>query len=156
MRKFRHRKSKESAQSYTTLCSKVLMTGLGGLIPECTTELLFSLALGGLQPHKQRAFLCPPLPTVGVLGVCGCVGVCARVSAGVQCIWLFCSPIDYRPPASSVHGISKARILAWVANSPSRGSSRPRDQAYASCISCIGRWILYHSTTWEAHPSVPV
>ena len=38
------------------------------------------------------------------------------------------------PPVSSVHGISQARILEWVAISFSRGSSRPRDR---TCISCI-------------------
>ena len=38
-------------------------------------------------------------------------------------------------------GISQARKLEWVAISSSRGSSRPRDW---TCISCIGRWILYH------------
>ena len=26
----------------------------------------------------------------------------------------------------------------------------PRDQIHVSCISCIGRQILYHCTTWEA------
>ena len=30
--------------------------------------------------------------------------------------------MDCSPPGSSVHGISQARILDWVANSPSRGS----------------------------------
>ena len=73
MRKFRHRKFKESAKSYTNLCSKVMTTGLGGLIPECTTELLFPLPFGGPQPHKQRAFPCSQFPAVGFLGVCGCV-----------------------------------------------------------------------------------
>ena len=33
----------------------------------------------------------------------------------------------------------------------SRGSSWPRGQTCNSCISCIGRWILYHCTTWEAN-----
>ena len=33
------------------------------------------------------------------------------------------------------------RILEWVAISFSRGSFQPRD---GSCVSCIGRWILYH------------
>ena len=73
MRKFRHRKFKESAKSYTNLCSKVMTTGLGGLNPECTTELLFPLLFGGPQPHRQCAFLCSQLPAVGFLGVCGCV-----------------------------------------------------------------------------------
>ena len=29
-----------------------------------------------------------------------------------------CSPVDCSPPGSSVHGISPARILEWVAISP--------------------------------------
>ena len=48
--------------------------------------------------------------------------------------------MDCSPPGSSVHGIFQARILEWVAISFSRGSSRPRD---GTCVSCIGRWILY-------------
>ena len=46
-----------------------------------------------------------------------------------------CNPMDYSPRASSVHGISQARVLEWVAISSSRGSSRPRDQTRISCIS---------------------
>ena len=53
---------------------------------------------------------------------------------------------DCSPPGSSVHGISQARIQEWVALSFSRGSSRPRDQ---TCVSCIGRWLLYHWATME-------
>ena len=34
-----------------------------------------------------------------------------------------CGPMDCSPPGSSVHGISQARILEWVAFSYSRGSS---------------------------------
>ena len=55
--------------------------------------------------------------------------------------------MDCRPPGSSVHGIFQARILEWVVISFSRESSRPRDWTW---VSCIGRWILYHCTTWEA------
>ena len=51
---------------------------------------------------------------------------------------------------SSVHGISQARTLEWVAISFSRGSSWPRDE---TCVSCIGRQILYHWATREAHSS---
>ena len=36
-------------------------------------------------------------------------------------------PMDCSPPGSSVHGISQARILEWVAIPFSRGSPRPRD-----------------------------
>ena len=38
-----------------------------------------------------------------------------------------CHPVDCSPPGSSVHGISQARILEWVAISSSRISSLPRD-----------------------------
>ena len=45
-----------------------------------------------------------------------------------------CDPVDCNLPGSSVHGILQARTLEWVAISPSRGSSRPRDRAQASHI----------------------
>ena len=53
--------------------------------------------------------------------------------------------MDCSLPGFSVHGISQARILEWVAISSSRGSSRPRGQTYVSCISCTG--ILYRWAT---------
>ena len=37
-----------------------------------------------------------------------------------------CDPMDCSPPASSVHGISQARILEWVAIASSRESSWPK------------------------------
>ena len=55
-----------------------------------------------------------------------------------------CDPMDCSPPASSIYRILQARILEWVAISFSRGSSQARDQTCVSCISCIGRQILYH------------
>ena len=60
-----------------------------------------------------------------------------------SCLTL-CISIDCSPPDSSVHGILQARILEWVAMPSSRGSSRPRDQIHVSCVSCNGRWVLYH------------
>ena len=65
-----------------------------------------------------------------------------------------CNPMDCCPPGSSLHGISQARILEWVAISFSRGSSQPRNQ---TPISCIGGQILHHGATryapqsWELH-----
>ena len=38
---------------------------------------------------------------------------------------------------SSVHGISQARILEWVAIASCRRSSRPRDRTLISCVLCI-------------------
>ena len=45
----------------------------------------------------------------------------------------------FRPPGSSVHGISQARVLEWVAISFSRESSQPRDW---TCLSYIGRLVF--------------
>ena len=55
-----------------------------------------------------------------------------------------CDPMDCSLSGSSLHGISQARILEWVAISYTRGSSQPRDRTCISGISCIGRQILYH------------
>ena len=70
-----------------------------------------------------------------------------------SCLTL-CDPMDWSPPGSSVHGIFQVRILEWVAMPSSRGFSWPRDQTCISCVSCIGRQILYCWTTWEAWEDV--
>ena len=43
-------------------------------------------------------------------------------------------PMDCSPPGSSFHGILQARLLEWVAIPFSRGSSRPKDRTWVSCI----------------------
>ena len=63
---------------------------------------------------------------------------CFVVLVAKLCLTLW-DPMDFSPSSSTVHGISQARILDWVAILFSRGSSQPRDQ---TCISCIDRWIL--------------
>ena len=52
-----------------------------------------------------------------------------------------CDAMDFSLAGFSVHGIIPAKVLKWVAISSSRGSSWSRDQ---TCVSCIGRNILYH------------
>ena len=54
---------------------------------------------------------------------------------------LVCSPMDYSPPGSSVHGILQARILKWASMAFSRRSSWPRD---CILVSCIAGQTLYH------------
>ena len=86
--------------------------------------------------------------------VCVCVCVCVRVRACVRactcaraqsCLTL-CDPMNCSPTDFSVHGISQARILEWVAISFSRESSQSRDWDWTriSYVSHIGRQILYH------------
>ena len=66
-----------------------------------------------------------------------------------SCLTL-CNSMNCSSPDSSVHGISQARILEWVAISFSRGSSWTRDWTCLSSVSWIDRRILYHWPTWEA------
>ena len=71
--------------------------------------------------------------------------VCAQLLSHVR---HFVTPGTVARQAPLSMGLSQERILEGVAISFSRGSSRPRDQTH---ISCIGRWVLYHSATREAH-----
>ena len=61
----------------------------------------------------------------------------------VKVTWSFltlCNPMDCSLPGSSVHGILRARTLAWESILSFRASSQPRDQTQVSCVS---RQILY-------------
>ena len=73
--------------------------------------------------NQDHVFSCSRVP-------CVCVLSC------FSRVWL-CNPIGCSPPGSSAHGILQARILEWVAMPSSRGSSRPRDRTWVSCISCV-------------------
>ena len=65
-----------------------------------------------------------------------------------------CNLLDCSLPGTSVCGIFQARIMEWGAISSSGRSSRSRGQTHMSCISCIGRWILYNWATWDAHDAI--
>ena len=70
-----------------------------------------------------------------------CVCVCSVVS--------LCDSRDCSLPGPSVYGIFQARILELVAITYCRGSSQSRNWTLVSCISYIGRLILYHHATWK-------
>ena len=69
------------------------------------------------------------------------------IHASVQWCLTLCDPMDCSPPGSSVHGTVPARIVEWVAISPCRGFSQPRDQTGISCTSSIegSSLLLNHS-----------
>ena len=56
--------------------------------------------------------------------LCVCVPLCL----------ILCDPVGCSFQGSSVHGISQARILEYVAVSYSGGSFQPGDQTWVSCI----------------------
>ena len=76
--------------------------------------------------------------------------ICLCACSVAQSYLTLCDPLDCSTPGFSVHGILQARILAWIAMPSSRGSSRVRDRTCVSCISSVGRQVLYHCATWEA------
>ena len=76
-------------------------------------------------------------------------GLAAGCEPAQACLTL-CNPVDSSPPAP---GILQARTPEWVAISSSRGFFRPGDRTH---ISCTGRRILYHRTTWEAQLREPI
>ena len=61
-----------------------------------------------------------------------CMHTCEMKVLVAQLCPTLCNPMDCSPPGSSVHGISQARTLEWVATPFSRGSSQPRDQTPVS------------------------
>ena len=86
-----------------------------------------------------------------------CLYTCVYVFLCLVAQWCMtlCYPMDCSSSGSSVHGVSQARILEWVAISFSRGSSRPRDQTFISCVSCIAGGFFTCWATGEApHVSV--
>ena len=110
------------------------------------------------HPWQQRLQSSPGQPWWSIApGSClRCVNSLYPLSQGCLCHWgeesesevkllspsRLCDPMGCSPPGSSVHGIFQARILEWVAISFSRGSSRPRDQTWLSCIAsrCFTSW----------------
>ena len=80
-----------------------------------------------------------------------CLCVC---SVAWLCLTL-CNPVDLACrvlcPWNFPREFFPAKILERVALSYSRGIFSCRSQTCIFCVSCIGRQILYHCATWEAH-----
>ena len=87
---------------------------------------------------------------LGGIYIIACAHKCAK---SLQLCQTLCDHMDSSPSGSSVHGISQARILEWVAIPFSRGSSQPRDQTQEISLmspASTGRF-LNSNATWEAH-----
>ena len=119
--------------------------------------------------HTADLFPCPHLCSLGASHLTNFLSFSTCNWCNLfHCVYakscpILCNSMDCSPPDSSVHEISQERIPEWVVISfssrgssqpewvvisfSSRGSSQPRKQTRVSCISCIGRQILYHCTT---------
>ena len=60
-----------------------------------------------------------------LLQIRACLLLWVRVYSEATLCLIVCDPMECSLPDSSVHGISQARVLEWVANSFSSESSRP-------------------------------
>ena len=89
----------------------------------------------------------------------GCTNwLCVHACGHAQSCLTLCDPMDCSPPGSSLHEILLARILEWVSMPSSRGSSRPKDWNWVSCISCIqaGSLPLSHQgSSLSSYPPPP-
>ena len=81
--------------------------------------------------------------------ICNIAKVNKCVCVHSQSLPILWNPMDLSPPGSSVHGIFQVRILELV-SFPLHGIFPSQNRTHISCISCIGRWILYHCTSWES------
>ena len=63
--------------------------------------------------------------------------MCMYVYSVTQSCPTLCDRLDCSQPDSSVHGITQARILEWVAMPSSRASFQPRDQTCIFHVFCI-------------------
>ena len=95
-------------------------------------------ALEKVRPHHRGSLEVQRLTCVG------CFHYTSSLTCSQSCLTL-CNPLGCSQSVCPWN--SPARILEWVAISYSRGSSWPRD---GTCVSCIGRPILYHWARWEA------
>ena len=79
--------------------------------------------------------------------------VCAQSLSNVQ---LFATPWTVALQASLSVEFSRQEYWNGLPFPTPGESSQPRDQARISCISYIGRQILYHCPTWEAQTARPL
>ena len=75
-----------------------------------------------------------------------------NVNSVTQSCPTFCYPMDCNPPGSSVHGISKARILGWVvisfptqgSNPCHQGSLRFQNNCLKKILKSLSRSLLFY------------
>ena len=109
----------------------------------------------GLAVRSSASFSVPVKPHVRVWNPIRRLWAqcCVVSSKGMWPCSVMSDPANCSLPGSTALGVFQARILEWAAISSSRESSQPRDRIPFSCVSCIGRWVLYHWATREAFSS---
>ena len=68
----------------------------------------------------------------------------------LSCVRFFCDRTDYSPTGFSVHGISQARVLEWVAISTLWDLPDPGIKLVSPASPSLVGGFFTTSTTWEA------
>ena len=79
-----------------------------------TLKQFISIGTYALLGYEGKNYFCFSFITQGL-------AKCPAVVQSLGCAQLLCDLMDCSPPVSSVHGISQARILEWVAMPFSKG-----------------------------------
>ena len=74
----------------------------------------------------------------------------AAAAKSLQSCPTLCDPMDFSPPGCSVHGDSPGKNTGVGFHFLLQGIIQPRARTHVSYVSCIGRRILDHCTTWKA------
>ena len=104
-------------------------------------------ASNNLTPTRKTLMI-----NVCVCVFCVCVCACVRACM-LSCVWLFVTPctIPHQAPLSKEFPRQEYWSGLPYPTVGAGGSSLPRDQTHISCISCIGKQILYLCATWNHH-----
>ena len=101
---------KESEKTYIYICihphTKLNHFAMHLKLIHCKLTIL---QLKSQEELLSEILLCATHYTVVCVCMCVCVCVCAQLCPTL------CNPMDYSSPCSSVHGLSQARMLEWVA-----------------------------------------
>ena len=107
-------------------------------------SFLFSKYLIALIDLQTSQFPHPSLPTIAV----ECEESCAQLLSHVELFATLWTSLRQAPLSM---GFPRQEYWSGLPLPNPGGSSWPRDQTFCiSWVSCLGRQILYHCTTWEA------
>ena len=105
-----------------------------------------------VRPHRQQPTrLLGPWDSpgkntgVGCRLLLPCMKVKSESEVAQSCPTLW-DPMGCSPPHSSIHGISQARVLEWIAISFSRGSLQPSDRTRVFFIVQFSRSVVSNSS----------
>ena len=109
----------------------MLVKSLSSLVNTCTCKEIGTSHPTGTGPSQSSLYVSPHVASHLSESFTICLYCCCLVTKWHPTLN---PPMHCGLTGFSVHGMSQARVLEWVAISFSRGSSRPRDQTPVSCL----------------------